>query len=128
MNEGQTNEKKYSVEVRDNYIHLQTWGSLELETLDQPVNAAITLAKEKNIDLILDDIRNIESEHVSVHVQAKAAGILWKLKSFRKVAIIFKTQEIGWLFFSTLEALHLNSTFKGFDNEAEAIAWLQEGL
>lgn len=126
MNEGQKNDKNYSVELRDNYVHLMTWGTLELESLDQPVNAAINLAKEKKVDLILDDIREIDSDHVSVHIQAKAAGILWKLKTFRKVAIIFKTQEIGWLFFSTLEALHLNNTFKGFDNEAEAIAWLQE--
>lgn len=126
MDSSQNDENGFSVESRDDFIHLITWGHLELETLDQPVNAALNLGKEKKIDKLLDDIRNVDASHVSVHIQAKAAGLMWKLKQFKKVAIVFKGQEMSWLFFSTLEALHLNSTFKGFDNEVEAIAWLKE--
>ena len=121
-------EDQFSAEVQNDFIHLKTWGRLELDNLDAPVNAAITLAQDKSIDKLLDDIREVDTSDVSLHVQAKGMSVLWKLRTFRKVAIVFKGREIGMLLFSSLEALHLHldSRFKGFDNEAEAIKWLEE--
>lgn len=122
----QTAEKTFSVEKKGNYVHLKTWGKLDVNDLDTPMNTAIALAQENHIDRILDDIRDIDSANVSLYVQTKAAGIMWQLRKFKKVAIIFKSKEIGFLFFSMLQNLHLSSNFKGFDDESEAIAWIQE--
>lgn len=121
-------ETRFKVTAKNGYVLLETWGELKEEDLDAPANAALALAEEKHIDKLLDDIRNVDSSHISMTVQAKGVGILWKLRKFKKVAIIFKGEEIGWLFLSTLSAMHLNlnGKFKGFDNEPEAIQWLKE--
>ncbi|HEU5186952.1 MAG TPA: STAS/SEC14 domain-containing protein [Candidatus Saccharimonadales bacterium] len=121
-----TPEKRFSVDNKGTYIHLKTWGQLDINDLDAPINSAIALANEHHIDRILDDIRDIDSANVSLYIQTKAAGIMWKLRKFKKVAIVFKSKEIGFLFFSMLHNLHLSSNFKGFDDESEAIAWIQE--
>ena len=121
-------DKRYQVSVQNDYILLETWGELKLEDLEEPASAALELAEKSHIDKLLDDIRGVDNSHVSVQIQAKGVSILWKLRKFRKVAIVFSGKEIGWLFLSTIQAMHLNidSKFKGFDNEAEAIQWLKE--
>lgn len=118
--------EKFSATVKGDYIHLKTWGELNTDDLEAPVMHALELAKKNNITKILDDIREVDSAAVSLPVQMKGAGILWKLRAFKKVAIIFKDEEIGYLFFSMLESLHLSGNFKGFNDEAEAIKWLEE--
>lgn len=119
--------QQFSVAVADGYIHLKTWGGLDEHNLDAPANAALALAAEKQVDKLLDDIRGVDSTGVSIAIQSKAMGILWKLRSFKKVAIILEGSRLSKLFFSTLSAFHFNadSKFKGFNNEAEAIAWLR---
>lgn len=121
-------DKQFSVAVVGDYIHLKTWGKLEIESLDAPANAALTLSQEQHIDKLLDDIREVDGSNASIHIQTKSMGILWKLRTFRKVAIVLENSRLQTLFFATLEALHLNldAKFKGFNNEAEAIAWLRE--
>lgn len=121
-------EDKYKASVQGDYILLETWGGLAIDDLDAPADAALALAEEKKIDKLLDDIRRVDQTPISVPIQAKGFAVLWKLRKFRKVAIVFSGKEIGWLFLSTLNAMHLNlnSKFKGFDNEAEAINWLNE--
>jgi hypothetical protein len=122
------NGNKFKVSVQNDYVLLETWGELELEDLDAPANGALALAEEHHMDKLLDDIRGVSQTPVSMAIQAKGVGVLWKLRKFRKVAIVFSGKEIGYLFLSTLEAMHLNvnGKFKGFDNEAEAINWLKE--
>lgn len=123
-----SDEKKYTLKAKDDYIHLATRGKLDIDDLDAPVNAALELAKEKGIDLLLDDIRDIDSTSVSIHLQTKAMGLLWRLRTFKKVAIVLEGSRIQTLFESTLNVLHLHldSRFKGFDNTKDAIAWLHE--
>lgn len=123
-----TEEQKFTVEARKDYIHLETRGKLDYEHLDAPVNSALALAKEKGIDKLLDDIRKIDSSGVSISMQSKAMGIMWKLRSFKKVAIVLEGSRLQTMFFSTARALHLplESHFKGFDNIDDAIAWLHE--
>ncbi len=120
--------QRFSVEIVDDYIHLKTWGALDIRDLDAPANAALALAKEHGIDKLLDDIREVDSSAATIHIQTKAMGIMWKLRTFRKVAILLGGSRLRTLFFSTLEVLHLNldSKFKGFESEEEAIAWLRE--
>ncbi len=122
-----TQSQQFSVDVVDDYVHLKTWGELDENNLAAPANAALSLASERQISKLLDDIRDIDSTKVSIPIQSKAMGIIWKLRTFKKVAILMNESRIQTLFFSTLSALHLNldSKFKGFDNEAEAIAWLR---
>jgi hypothetical protein len=122
----QAKKSHFNVSVRDDYVHLVTKGPLDVNNLDAPANAALALAKEKKLDKLLDDIRYVDSSGVNISIQSKGFGVLWKLREFKKVAIIFKEKELGHLFFSTLEAIHINSKFGGFDNEAEAIAWLKD--
>jgi hypothetical protein len=119
-------EDRFTVANKGTYIHLKTWGKLDLDDLDAPVNSAIALAKEHRVERILDDIRDIDSSNVSLYIQTKAASIMWKLRKFKKVAIVFKGREVGFLFFSMLQNLHLNANFKGFEDEAAAIAWIKE--
>lgn len=120
--------QQFTVEVVGNYVHLKTWGKQDVNKLDEPANAALALAKEQHIDLLLDDIRGIDSTDVSILMQSKAMGILWKLRTFKKVAIVLQTGRLSTMFFSTLDAIHVgrDTKFKGFDTEPEAIAWLQE--
>lgn len=110
----------------DGYVYLKTWGPLDINDLDAPANAALALGKEKQLNKLVDDIREVDTSGASIRIQTKAMGILWKLRTFDKVAIIFEGDRTRKLFFSTLEVLHLGSTFRGFENEPEAIAWLQE--
>lgn len=119
-------KQRFSVTKEDGYVHLRTWGKLDVDDLDAPVEAAIELAKKHHVDMILDDIREIDSSNVSMYIQTKAAGIMWKLREFKKVAIIFKNKEVGFLFFAMLQNLHLTANFKGFDDESEALAWIRE--
>lgn len=121
-------KQKYSVDAKEGYIYLETRGALDIADLEAPVNAALAAAKKHNIDKLLDDIREIDASGLSVHMQAKSMGIIWKLRSFKKVAIIMKGSRIQSLFLSSLSALNLNATsqFKGFDNVPDAVTWLQE--
>jgi hypothetical protein len=122
-----TDEQKYSVKVVDDYVHLKTWGTPDIDALDAPANAAIALAKEHHLTKLLDDIRDIDSTDVSIPMQTKSMGILWKLRTFKKVAIILKGDRISTIFFSTLDVIHLDreSKFKGFTDSDTAIAWLK---
>jgi hypothetical protein len=122
------NDKRFSVDVVGDYIHLKTWGALKDEDLDAPVNAAINLAKERGITKLIDDIRDIDTTNVSLTIQVKSMGIMWKLRTFKKVALVLKDSHIRSLLFSTLEALHLNidARIKTFDDVAEAVNWLRE--
>lgn len=119
--------EKFSVEAVGDYIHLKTWGELKSDDINQPVEAAIALAKEKKIYKLLDDIREVDSSNISIPVQAKGLGALWKLQYFKKVAIILRGDELGWMLTSSLEAMHIefSSKIKGFkDDETAAVAWL----
>lgn len=117
----------YSLDIMGDYVRLRTKGTLDVKTLDEPVNAALTVAKENNIRLLLDDIRGIDTTAVSIAILTKAMGIVWKLRQFERVAIVFEGSRVRSLLFSTLEALDLDheSKIRGFDEEADAIAWLR---
>lgn len=123
-----TDDPGFKATVNDGFIRLETWGKLHQENLDAPANAAIALGQKEHIDKLLDNIQNVDAGPVPISIQAKGLSILWKLRAFQKVAIVFKTKEMGWLFLSSLQAMHLNmsSRFKGFDNETEATVWLKE--
>jgi hypothetical protein len=119
-------EQHFSLEKRDDYIHLRTWGSLDESHLDVPAEAALKLAEDEQIELLLDDIRDVDTSGVSIPIQAKGMGVLWKLRKFKKVAIVLGDNPLKHIFFSTVEALHVTqgTQFKGFENEVEAIEWL----
>jgi hypothetical protein len=121
-------EQRFSLVVVDDHIELKTWGQLDVDDLDAPANAALVMAQTKHIDKLLDDIRQVDTAGATIPVQVKAMGILWTLRSFKKVAILFEGTTTRTLFFSTLKELHLNLNpkFRGFDDEAEALAWLNE--
>ncbi len=118
-------KNQFKVENRGTYIYLKTWGDMQLDGLEKPAEAAIALAKEGHVDRLLDNIQEVESS-VSFPVQLKGVRILWKLRVFKKVAVVLKRNELGGIFFSSLSALKMSDggAFKGFSDEAEAIAWL----
>ena len=120
--------QQFSLEVVDDYIHMKTWGRLNLDDVDVPAKAALELAHKKKIKKLLDNISEVDSSGTNIAIQAKGVGVLWKLREFDKVAIVFSESHLQKLFFSTLEAIHLEHEvkFNGFDNEAEAIAWLKK--
>jgi len=118
----------YKLDVMGEYIRLETWGMIHEEDLDAPAKAALALRKETGIDRLLDNIQGVDESRVSISMQTKGVGVVWSLREFHKVAIVFKGGDLGKMFLATLEAMHLNlnNKFKGFDNETDAIAWLQE--
>ncbi len=118
----------YKLTVQGNYIHMETWGRIHEEDVDVPAKAALALRKETGIDCLLDNIQKVDEGHVTISSQTKGVGVLWSLREFRKVAIVFRQGDLSKMFLATLEAMHLNlnNKFKGFDNESDAIAWLQE--
>lgn len=121
-------ERQFSAEVVGDYIHLKTWGKLAEHNLEAPAVAALALAKERGVNKLLDDIRDIDTTAVSIAIQARGVGVLWKLRTFDKVAIVLRGNRIRSLFFATINTLHLDSDakFRGFDDEQQAIAWLAE--
>ncbi len=117
-------EKQFTVENRTDYIYLKTWGDLEVEGLEEPAEAALALSHETGVNKLLDNIQEVNAA-VSLPVQLKGVSILWKLRQFSKVAVVVKQNELSEIFFGSLSTLNLNkSAFRGFDNETEAIVWL----
>lgn len=118
----------FSVSVVDDYIRLDTWGVLEVDQVSDPVDAALALAEVSGIYKLLDNIQKVDFTTASLHVQAKGMGVLWKLRKFKRVAIIFSGEEPGYLFYSSLRELRLDvgSKFQGFENEIDALRWLRE--
>lgn len=119
--------QQFSLEVIDDYVSMKTWGAIDIDQVDAPANAALKLAEEKNVKKLLDDISEVDGTGASIAAQTKGIGVLWKLRTFDKVAIIFSESRLRTLFFSTLDTLHLGRDikFKGFENKADAIAWLK---
>lgn len=118
-------KSEFHVTKEDGYIHLVTKGPLDLEHLEAPADAALAMAKKEGLTALLDDIREVDSSQVNVTIQAKGFGVVWKLRSFNKVAIVMNLNELEQIFMGTLRAMHLNSKFRAFDKEDEAIAWLK---
>jgi hypothetical protein len=118
----------FSMEITDDYIRSTVCGSLDLATIEQPFDAMMALAEEKHITKVLDDVRELDSSNLGIKVQSKAMGLLWKMRVFDKVAFLSKPNRLQNMLQSTMETMRLNITtkFKGFTDEAEAIAWLQE--
>jgi len=114
----------FSVENHGDYIYLRTWGHLENENLEKPADTALEMGKKTGITKLLDNIQEVDST-VSLPVQLEGVKVLWKLRAFKKIAIVIKDNELGHIFFSSLAALHLSEAFRGFTDEAEAIAWLK---
>jgi hypothetical protein len=98
---------------------------MELEGLEKPPEAALEWLKEGKSDRLLDDIRDVNMAGVPIEVQSKGVGIIWKLRAFKKIAILYHGQETEKLFFGTLEVMHMDTKFKGFETEADAVAWLK---
>lgn len=118
----------YELNAQAGYIHLRTWGPIYEQDIDEPAKAALALRKESGLNKLLDNIQGVDDSRVNITMQTKGVGVIWSLREFSKVAIVFKSGDLGKMFLSTLEAMHLNlnNKFKGFDNESDAIAWLQE--
>lgn len=119
--------QQFSLEVVDDYVSMKTWGVIDINKVDEPANAALKLAQEKQVTKLLDDISEVDSTGANIAIQTKGVGVLWKLRTFDKVAIVFSESRLRTLFFSTLDTLHLGRDikFKGFESKAEAIAWLK---
>jgi len=115
---------QFTIEQRDGYVYLKTWGPMAMEGLEKPPDAALEVLKEGKCDKLLDDIRDVVMTGVNIDVQTKGVGIMWRLRAFKKVAILYKGQETEKIFFGTLEAMRLDTKFKGFETEEEAVAWL----
>lgn len=119
------NDQGFKVTVEDNFINLKTWGTPTVDNVTKPADAALALAKEKKIDLLLDDIRDVVTDRINLHVQAKGTPALWRLKYFRHVAIVLNDDEMGNMLHGSLILLHLNKRIRGFYNPEEAVAWLK---
>lgn len=122
-----TVDQSFDVAVDDGIVHLVTRGRPTTDDVYEPVNAAIELADKKRVDVLLDDIRGVDSSWVDLPVQTKAMGVIWKLRRFKRVAIVLKKEsDLRQLLMGALSALKIASKIKAFDNEDAARAWLQQ--
>lgn len=120
-------EQSFDVAVDDGIVHLVTRGHPTTDNVHEPVDAALALADKKHVDRLLDDIRDVDSSWVDFSVQTKAMGVIWKLRRFKKVAIILKKEsELRQLLMGALSALNIAAKIKAFDNEDAARAWLRQ--
>jgi len=118
---------RFKVENRGDYIYLKTWGGMQLDGLEKPAETALAMSQETGIKNLLDNIQEVDST-VNFSVQLKGIKILWKLRKFKRVAVVLKQNELGGIFFSSISALRLDhGAIRGFGDEVEAIAWLQAG-
>lgn len=118
-------DQSFNVTVDGDIIHLVTSGRPTTDNVFEPVDAALELANEKHISKLLDDIRGVDSSWVDLPVQTKAMGVIWKLRRFKKVAIVLKKEsELNQLLMGALTALKIASKIKSFESEDAARAWL----
>lgn len=120
-------DQGYDVGVEDDFIHLRTWGVPDEKNVADPVNAAIELAEKHHVTKLLDDIRGVNADAISLMVQAKGVGVLWKLRRFKRVAIVVSSQEMTWLLTSSLQELGLSLggwNIKHFRDVDSAREWL----
>jgi hypothetical protein len=117
----------FNIHRTDGYIHLETWGVPTVENVAEPVSAALDMANREHVDKLLDDIRKVDANGISLFVQAKGVNVLWKLKQFKKVAIVLAGEEMNWMLESSLEALAITGlgNIKGFSDIESADAWLR---
>ena len=118
-------DQSFDMAVDGDIIHLITRGHPTTDNVFEPVDAALALADKKRVDKLLDDIRGVDSAWVDLPVQTKAMGVIWKLRRFKKVAIVLKKEsELNQLLMGALTALKITSKIKSFDSEDTARAWL----
>lgn len=120
-------KNQFEVKNRSEYIYLRTWGNLESDGLETPAEAALAISRETGINKLLDNIQEVNPT-VKLSVQLKGVKVLWKLRAFKKIAVVVKENELGTMFFSSISVLHLSdAVFRGFTTEEDAIAWLKSG-
>jgi hypothetical protein len=121
-----TDTQGYQVRLQDDFIYLETWGVPEEGNVSAPVDAAIKLADEHHAHKLLDDIRRVDGDSISLMVQAKGLGVLWKLRRFKKVAIVLSGEEMSWMFTSSIQELRfgIERRIRGFQDVDSAVAWL----
>lgn len=119
-------DKQYEIDLKANYIYLKFKGKLSVDDLKGSTEEILQLAEKHDVHCLLDNIREIDTSSINMGLQSQAIANLWKLRSFKKIALVFSNQEVGYLVLSTLETLHLPLKCRAFDNEPDAIAWINE--
>jgi hypothetical protein len=128
MSIGSANERHYEVALRGDHVYLRFKGHIEVSDLEQSTDDIVALAKREHAFLLLDDIRELDRESVTIRLQTEAIGLLWHLRHFKKIALLYSDNEIGNLVATTLQTIHLAGRCRAFDNEADALTWLEEKL
>lgn len=121
-------DQGFNIQVKDDYVHLETWGIPTEKNVAEPVTAAIELADKEHLTKLLDDIRKVNADTISLMVQAKGVGVLWKLRRFKKVAIVISSDEMTWMLTSSLQELGLSIggwNIRHFNDLNSAKTWLK---
>ncbi|HET8671029.1 MAG TPA: STAS/SEC14 domain-containing protein [Candidatus Saccharimonadales bacterium] len=126
MSSSADQEKHYEVDLRGDHIYLRLIGQINGHDLHQSTEDVLKVAKRVKVYKLIDDIRELDRSSVTIGLQTEAIGLLWKLRVFQKIALVYKDDEIGRLVAATLQTIHFTSRARAFDNEIEALAWLQE--
>lgn len=119
-------EKHYDITMRGDHIYLKFEGHINNADLHKSTEEVVALSKREHVFKLLDDIRDLDLSSVTIGLQTEAIGLLWHLRKFKKIALLYENQEIGRLVATTLQTVHLADRCRTFEKEAEAIAWLQE--
>lgn len=125
MTDQTTDSSNFTIEGRPGYVHLKLMGTLQEGDLRESTRLASEKASELGVG-VLDDIRDIDLRSVTIRFQSEAIGQLWKHRAVKKVAILYKGDQIGNTVRSTLELIHFIVRCKVFNDETEAVKWLQE--
>lgn len=126
MNSDIVDHEHYEVSLRGDHIRLKFKGFVEVDDLKRSTEEIVALAKRKHTGKLLDDVRDLDRASVTIRLQTEAIGLLWHLRDFKKIAMLYNDSEIGRLVATTLETIHLTGRCRVFENEVEAIKWLEQ--
>jgi stage II sporulation SpoAA-like protein len=126
MDDTTAQAKHYKITQHPDYINLAFQGVVNIDDLHDSTDDIVRIAQQQDVYKLLDDIRELDRSSVTIQLQTESIGLLWHLKIFKRIALVYKDGEIGRLVKTTLETVPFLSKCRAFDNEAEAIAWLQQ--
>ncbi|HJQ08221.1 MAG TPA: STAS/SEC14 domain-containing protein [Candidatus Saccharimonadales bacterium] len=117
-------KKLFRVSAQDGYILSRLWGDAGSEEFEESADEVLALRKQKHIDRLLCDIRELNPVEEGIKEQARSIGTLWKMRDFKKIAFLLEphlTESMA----AALAVSHLTNRCQVFEDEAEAAAWLK---
>jgi hypothetical protein len=114
----------YKVESTEWYIRLEYTRQPTPDDMKAANADIMHLHEEAGLNRLLCDVRQMSSD-VPLGTQVEGVKLLWQLRNFEKFAFVSNDPELEKLLASSFSHLKFMHKFRGFHDEADAIAWLR---